>query len=238
MAIQEGLPGGSTAEQEAYHHILAAIRAGRFGPGDRLIPESLAGEIGMSRMPVREAIQRLASEGLVTIRPNRGCTVSGLTIEDIAEIFEIRSVLEGLAVRLATPCLDRAARAELDALLRPMRASERAGDEAWAAHHSRLHEYLAALSRRPKLVRQIRTLMITVEPYMRIYRHHVCKVRSADEAHRLLVETIKRGDPEASEAAMREHVLGTVPLLRSFVGETRLSRPTTVPSTRRQRIAS
>lgn len=92
-----------TAEQEAFLHLQSAIRLGRYRAGDRLIPEEIAAEIGMSRMPVREAFQRLAVEGLVVIRPNRGCIVAGLTLDEIYETFEIRSVLEGLAVRLAMP---------------------------------------------------------------------------------------------------------------------------------------
>ncbi len=215
----------ASAEREAYRHILDGIRSGRFGPGDRLIAAALATELGMSRMPVREAIQRLSSEGLLLTRPNRGSTVPGLTVDEIAEIFEIRSVVEGLAARLAAPHIDRAARAELDALQRAMRVSERAEDGEWTAHHLRLHNFIASLSRRPKLIRQIDTLMIAMEPYLRIYRHHVRKSRSADEAHRILLDIVKRGDAELSEAAMRQHVLGTMPLLCSFLAEVKAPRP-------------
>ena len=216
---------GTSAEQEAYRHILDGIRSGRFGPGDRLIAEALATELGMSRMPVREAIQRLSSEGLLVTRPNRGSTVPGLTVDEIAEIFEIRSVLEGLAARLAAPQIDRAARTELDALQRAMRISERAEDGAWTAHHVRLHSFIASLSRRPKLIRQIDTLMLATEPYLRIYRNHVRKSRSADEAHRILLDIVKRGDAESSEAAMRQHILGTLPLLCSFLAEVKAPKP-------------
>lgn len=74
---------GRTAEEEVYRHLLRAIRSGRYKPGDRLIPEDIATEIDMSRMPVREAFRRLTTEGLVIIRPNRGCIISGLTIAQI-----------------------------------------------------------------------------------------------------------------------------------------------------------
>jgi DNA-binding GntR family transcriptional regulator len=74
----------------------------------------------MSRMPLREAFRRLSSEGLVLIRPNRGCVVAGLTIEDIYEVFEMQSVLEGLAVRLAVPRLDAEVFSELNRLLARM----------------------------------------------------------------------------------------------------------------------
>src|ERR1700722_1081209 len=114
-----------TAEEEAYEHILVQIRSGRYAPNDRLIPEEIAADAGMSRMPVREAFRRLAAEGLVTIRPNRGCVVSGLPLDEIFEVFEVRSVLEGLAVRLAMPKIDRSVLADLRLQLKRMEMSEK-----------------------------------------------------------------------------------------------------------------
>jgi DNA-binding GntR family transcriptional regulator len=209
----------STAEEEAYEYILERIRSGHYAADDRLIPEEIAAEIGMSRMPIREAFRRLAAEGLVTIRPNRGCVVSGLTLDGIFEVFEVRSVLEGLAVRLAMPKIDRSVLADLRLLLERMEISEERDADSWLADHYRFHEYLCGLSARPKLIGQIRTLHVAIEPYLRVYCHHVNKSRSADEAHRVLVDTLSTGDVRAAEDAMREHILGTAPLLASFLNE-------------------
>ena len=74
-----GLTPSFTAEEEAYSHILQRIRSGQYRSGDRLIPEEIATEIGTSRMPVREAFRRLATEGLVDIRPHRGAVVRKLS---------------------------------------------------------------------------------------------------------------------------------------------------------------
>ena len=204
---------GRTAEEEAYRHLLRAIRSGRYKPGDRLIPEEIATEIDMSRMPVREAFRRLATEGLVIIRPNRGCIISGLTIPQIYEAFEIRSVLEGLAVRLAMPRIDAAVIRELERQLDTMNDDP----TDWVANHSKFHDYLCGLSGRPKLIRQIRTLHVAIEPYLRIYLHHAKKLRSADAAHRVILKALKTGDAEHAEATMRAHVLGTAPILANFV---------------------
>ena len=225
----------STAAEEAYGYILLRIRSGHYGPNHRLIPEEIATEIGMSRMPVREAFRRLAAEGLVTIRPNRGCVVSGLTLDEIFEVFEVRSVLEGLAVRLAMPRMDRSIVADLRLLLERMEVSERLDGDKWLEDHCRFHEYLCGLSGRPKLMAQIRTLHVVIEPYLRVYRHHARKSRSADEAHRVLVERLVAGDVRAAEDAMREHVLGTAPLLASFLHETQFDdrRPATADGQRK-----
>ncbi len=209
----------STAEEEAYRHVLKGIRTGRFRPGTRLIPEDIANEIGMSRMPVREAFRRLSTEGLVLIRPNRGCVVAGLTTDEIYEVFEIRSVLEGLAVRLATPRFDADAFSELDRLLARMQTNGEGGDD-WVTRHRQFHEYLCSYSQRPKLIRQIARLHVTIEPYLRIWLHHAEKPLSADEEHRVIIRTLEAGDPIAAEATIEKHILETAPALAAFVAQT------------------
>jgi DNA-binding GntR family transcriptional regulator len=204
-----------SAEQEAYRHVLAAIRTGKFKAGLRLIPEDIASELGMSRMPVREALRRLANEGLVLTRPNRSCIVAGLTVDEIFEIFEIRSVLEGLAVRLAVPRLDSDAFAELDRLLDRMERSGRGSDD-WVTHHREFHEYICSFSRRPKLLRQIASMHVTIEPYLRIWFHHADKPLSAREEHLVIIEALKSGDPAHAERVMAEHIITTAPTLTDF----------------------
>lgn len=206
-----------TAQEEAYQALLSAIRSGRYRPGDRLVPEVIARQLDMSRMPVREALQRLATEGLVQIRPNRGAVVSGLTIEEIVEVFEIRSVLEGLAVRLAMPRVDARVIAELEHYLALMEQAEEAGGDEWFAHHQAFHEHISALSGRPKLIRQISALHIAIEPYMRVWLHHVDKPTSGTRAQHVVVEALRTGDAAHAEQAMRDHVMRTTPRLVAFL---------------------
>lgn len=199
-----------TAEEEAYRHILAAIRGGRFSAGARLVPEVIAQEIGTSRMPVREAFRRLASEGLVTIRPNRGVTVCGLDVADMQEIFEMRAVLEGLAMRLALPRMSAATIRELEAMLD--RIDDRSGVQPdWTTAHRAFHETLCAHSARPRLIRQLASLHSLVEPHMRIWATQVERPLCARADHQDLIDALRAGDPVAAEAVMREHVMATVP---------------------------
>ncbi len=207
---------GLTAEQEAYRHIQLALRFGRYRAGDRLIPEEIAAEIGMSRMPVREAFRRLASEGLVILRPNRGCIVAGLTLEEIYETFEIRSVLEGLAVRLAMPRIDNEVIEELERLLVRM---ERAGPKAtndWVARHQEFHSYVCGLCGRPKLIRQISAHHVLIEPYLRIWFEYADKPLSARQEHQLVIDALQSGDAEHAEAVMKNHVLSTAPTIADY----------------------
>ncbi|RMX07747.1 GntR family transcriptional regulator [Corticibacter populi] len=206
----------STAEEDAYRHIHAAIRLGRYQAGQRLVPETIAAEIGTSRMPVREAFRRLAAEGLVTIRPNRGAVVTGLDVADMQEIFEMRAVLEGLAVRLALPNVTRAVLQTLDELLD--RIDDRDENLAdWTTAHRHFHETLCRLSGRPRLVRQIASLHSLVEPHMRLWINQVESRPSARGDHQHLLDALRDGDPLLCEQAMRAHVLDTVPDLLALL---------------------
>lgn len=211
----------STAEEEAYLHIQRALRLGRYKPGERLIPEDIAAEIGMSRMPVREAFRRLASEGLVVLRPNRGCIVAGLTVDELYEIFEMRSVLEGLAVRLAIPRIDEEELEELDRLLERMERAGNSGGSDWVARHQEFHGRICALSRRPKLIHQISALHAVIEPYMRIWFDYVEKPVSAREEHAAVIAALRSGDARHAELVMQDHILGTAPTLAEFVTPSR-----------------
>lgn len=206
----------STAEQEAYLHLQRALRVGRYKPGERLIPEEIAAEIGMSRMPVREAFRRLAADGLVTLRPNRGCVVAGLTPDEIHETFEIRSVLEGLAVRLATPRMTSETFEELDRLLERMERAGQSGSSDWVLRHQEFHAFIFALSARPKLIRQITALHVAIEPYMRIWFDYVDKPLSAREEHQKLINALRSGDARHAEAVMQEHIIETASILADY----------------------
>ncbi len=205
-----------TAEEEAYSYLLDAICKGQYRTGDRLIAEDIANDIGMSRMPVREAFRRLAAEGLVTLRPNRGAIVSGLNIEEMREVFEMRSALEGLAIRLAVPKLGERQLARLERLLDEM--DDYRNDSAeWVSRHRVFHEYLCSLAERPRLLRQINALYSVIEPHMRLWLQHVDKPMSAREEHAVILDALRSGDAREAERVLCEHIEGTVPSLLKFL---------------------
>jgi DNA-binding GntR family transcriptional regulator len=213
----------STAEEDAYRHIHAGIRMGKYQAWERLVPEVIAAEIGTSRMPVREALKRLAAEGMVTIRPNRGVVVTGLDTAGMKEIFEMRAVLEGLAVRLALPNITSGVLAKLEDILdRIDDRDENMPD--WTAAHRSFHETLCDMSNSPRLMKQIDSLHSLVEPHMRMWINRVESRPSARGDHQELIDAIKSGDAALCERVMREHVLATIPdLLQVQQQETRQS---------------
>ncbi len=191
------------------------IRNGALKPGARLRAEEIATEIGMSRMPVREAFRRLDTEGYVTIRPNRGAVVTDHTFEEIQELFEIRSVLEGLAARLAAERIGPAEIEEMGELLRRMRLGQKNADD-WMSRHWAFHEYICGLSGRKRLVREIERLHGALEPYLRLWFFHANRPVIAIKDHQNLLKVISSRNPDKAEAAMREHVLVTAPQIIRF----------------------
>ncbi len=198
-----------TAEEEAYQFIQQQIRLGRFAPGSRLVPETIAGQIGTSRMPVRGALRRLASEGLVEIRANRGAVVRGLNRQEMQEVFEMRSVLEGLAMRNAVSHMAPEHIRRLAGMLDLMEQDYL----DWTTTHREFHEYLCGFCDQPRLLGQIAELHSVVEPYMRLWSAQPGRGLRARASHQELIDALKTGDPALCEAAMRQHVLNTVPVL-------------------------
>lgn len=209
-----------TAEEQAYRHLLRGIRLGRYKAGDRLVPEDIAAEIGMSRMPVREAFRRLAAQDLLTLRPNRGALVRGLNPAEVEEVFEMRAVLEGLAAATALPAIGPA---ELTALDQRLDAMDQASLDVseWVTAHRDFHLALCLPCRRPRLMGQVSALHSTIEPHMRLWLEHADKPLSSRDEHAQLLAVLRRGNAEALEAAMREHIRSTIPTLHTLMRSAR-----------------
>jgi DNA-binding GntR family transcriptional regulator len=221
-----------SAEEEAYRHILAKIRLGELGPGARVRTEDVAAGVGMSRQPVREAIRRLEAEGYVTVRPNRGAMVSKHTPEQLLELFEIRAVLEGLAMRLAA---SRVQPQDIVMLEASITAIEHAGTETntMLARHNEFHIQLSGLSARPRLTREIARMHATLEPYMRLWFLRCGTPTHSRDDHAKLLLALRSGYPAHAEEVMRDHVLETAPMIIAQLEEVGGIEPSVVRKDRR-----
>jgi DNA-binding GntR family transcriptional regulator len=199
-----------SAQRLAYAHIRDRIRAGLLAGGERVVPEAIATELSISRMPVREAIRQLDSEGLLTIRPNRGAVVTALTPEDVLELFEMRAVLEGLAAGKAAALMDDDTEDQLFLILRRMRRATATSVDAFIEQHNAFHEAIGARGGGRWLSAENKRLAAAVEPYVRVYLTQLEKARFTVDGHVALLEALLTRDPERAEAAMRDHVLSTV----------------------------
>lgn len=192
-----------------------AIVDGRLKAGQKLNLDDLAREFGVSRMPVRDALKLLESEGLVRIFPYRGIEVSTLNPNDIEELFGMRQVLEQTAAGRAIDRLEAAQLSTMEMLLREMDGLSD-DDDRWLDLNTRFHAVLNEASGWPRLVEMIRVLRVNVERYVRVYLVQLGRARPQAQ-HWALYEACQARDADAAKAVIAEHLNDTaVGLLRNL----------------------
>lgn len=195
----------ATAQQHAYSYVREKILSGDYAGGMRLDPAEIAQAVGVSRMPVREALRQLDSEGLVVMRPNRGALVTRLTPLEVEELFEIRAVLEALAVRFAVAELTEDALSELEALKGKM-DRVRHDPRLWIGRHNDFHQFISGLGRRTLLARELGRVRTAVEPYLLMYISVYHSTEMEGSEHDALLAAISSRDAEAAASCMLDHV--------------------------------
>jgi DNA-binding GntR family transcriptional regulator len=157
-----------TLWERVYIQLKQEILDSRIPPGTVLQEVPLAESLGVSRGPIREALGRLASEGLVTVTPRRGAVVTALTKRDFLEAYQVREALEALGVSLAVPRLATADFDELERLMAEMDACAAAGDiTRFFDANSAFHEAFVVASGNAKLLEMYRLLIGQMGPYRR-----------------------------------------------------------------------
>ena len=209
MAIAPASDRSPTAQDRAAEALRRAILEGGLRPGQRLNQEDWAARVGVSLIPVREALRALAGEGLVEYRPRRGYAVTELDLADLEEIYRLRKTLEADAlrrgVRLAT-------RSDVAALERDADDCRRARDvAARLAANRRFHDRLHALAGSRVLSRLIDLLWDSTEAYRALYYSLEGEAEEADRAHDAILAAVTAGDAERAVALQdthRERALG------------------------------
>jgi DNA-binding GntR family transcriptional regulator len=195
--------------EQAYNYILQRIMAGALTPGMRVPAEAVAEALGISRMPVRDALRRLEGDGAVMIFTNRGASVAEYTKDEVVQLIEMRAALEGLAARLALPNFDEGGLYELEELMHRM---ERSSNDLvrWMFYHDDFHNYLAATSNRPLLIQQTERMRVMLRPYYREYYARSGELEIVGLEHRKIITAVRRGDLDNLEQIVRAHALKNV----------------------------
>jgi DNA-binding GntR family transcriptional regulator len=208
----------------AYDALRAAIIRGRFDFGAPLRQEELAADLGVSRLPVREALRRLEAEGLVVMRPRRGYVVASFSTEEIEEVFDIRALLEERAGVLATERRTHADVRDVDACLAVLeRLSDRSPVDptAFGEANSAFHERLFQSSGRQTLRRMLRVLRTGAERYTRLSVGLATEIEQSQEEHRAIAAAFRRGDAPLTGALLRSHCENTARRLLAHLAATR-----------------
>ncbi|MBE9637851.1 GntR family transcriptional regulator [Salipiger mangrovisoli] len=193
-----------TPNKDAYTLILEAIDQGVYRPGDRLVESELAERFGVSRTPIREALQRLETQSLLA-RDGRSLIVASLDHNQMAELYVVRTELEGLAARLAA----RHATEEEVKVLRDMIEEDRAllnDPAALARANRRFHRMIQLASHNRYLVQQLDLVHRSMALMATTSLAAEGRGANALVEHAAIVDAIARRDEEAADKALREHI--------------------------------
>lgn len=201
-------PGHRTLAEKAFEALHQAIITGELGPGERLPIEELAETLDMSPMPIREALRRLDTAGLVEHVPHRGARVAELSVDDLREIYEVRLALEPMAMRHAAERFDEDdTEIAREALARHVRAYRR-GDvlETFAAHTDfHFAFYRAARSR--WLLRSITPAWESSERYrLALPGRHDRTLEERRAEHERILQACVDGDPDRAARELYAHL--------------------------------
>jgi DNA-binding GntR family transcriptional regulator len=187
----------------AVNELRAAIIAGTLEPGAPLRQDRIARRLGLSHIPVREALRRLDADGFVKITPMCGATVAALSAREIEELSEMRVALELLALRLAAPKIGSAELRRAGEILNRMdRMSPR-----WGELNTEFHLVLYAPADRPRLLQQIESLHKNIERYV-VHEEKVGKgLRGTQKEHRLLLELLRDEKIDDAMALLSDHII-------------------------------
>ncbi len=202
----ETVPAPGTLQGETtYERLCDEIRSGKLPPGSRLRETEIAARLAVSRTPVREAIRRLEADGLVDHLPRSGAVVRKLDYPELMELYEMRTVLEGTAARLAARAASPVELEELVAINDEMRAA--AGrPEAVIGLNRQFHKLLLDAARNRFLLRAMATVENTLLILGTSSMAMPDRAREAVDEHREVLDALLARDGAAAEAAMRRHM--------------------------------
>ncbi|MFI0480735.1 GntR family transcriptional regulator [Actinomadura sp. 9N215] len=201
-----------TARDVVAEELRRGIVSGRLTPGTKLNPQEVAKLLGVSQTPAREAIQLLASEGLIQNDPFRGAQVSPLTVEEYEELYLMRTGIEGFAARLGAERISAEGVEQMATLLAEMESAAKADDiDGFYENDRRFHELHYRATGRESLVRRIMNLRIATERYARVaYRMPKVNMEDTLATHGSLLEAVRAGDGPRCEAVLQDDLRRTL----------------------------
>lgn len=192
-----------------------AIIAGQLVEDEPIRQDEIAGLFNVSKIPVREALKQLEAEGLVKFLRNRGAVVTRISEPELAQIFEVRVLLEGQVMRLAVPnmtpeLLDRA-----EAICDEFRHDSDAAK--WAQLNWAFHACLYEAAQRPFMLNLIRSLNDKIERYLRLQMTIGAEKERAYAEHREIIEVCRSGDAERAARLVETHIEGVCRALYEYL---------------------
>ena len=197
-----------SVRERTYEFLKSSVLSGHFNPGERLTEEHLAKKLGVSRTPVREALHKLESEGLIKALETRGFIVSRDSKDEVEDLFDLRAILEGYALRIIS---ERISKEDLERLngfiVRAENALKRERIEEVFKWNTKFHDTLHGIVVDKK---RLHRLLVNIRKYVLRYRRDTLQYpdggKRAVDGHRKILLALRLKDPDLCERMMREHI--------------------------------
>ncbi|HHY46211.1 MAG TPA: GntR family transcriptional regulator [Firmicutes bacterium] len=216
-------PGADKGDTSIVERIRQLIISGELGPGCRIVERDVARELGVSRTPVREALKRLAAEGLLEIAPHKGAIVAKMSLRDLAEIMQIREALEGLACRLAVNDITEDHLNDLRKLIDEMREASETGDlYRYSSCNQRFHNVILNIAGNRRLMQMLE--LIKAQSVRERFKSLLNPGRSRQSLneHKAILDALEARDPDRAELVMRKHIQAVALNISNLISDSRL----------------
>lgn len=207
-----------TASERVAGELRQEILVGRLQPGTPLSQVPLAARFGVSRIPVRDALQQLASEGLVI--PTNGATavVTGLSVPELQELYEMREAIEPVATQIAVPNVGRAEILRMRRLLEVMGQSSETS--VWLEANAEFHAAVYKQANRPRMIQLVEQLRKLTDRYLHLHLAVIGNTEHLQEEHTQILRAVEKGDAALTAALTREHLATSHDFILQYLLET------------------
>jgi DNA-binding GntR family transcriptional regulator len=192
--------------EHAYIYLKEMILEGELKAGDRLIERELAGKLGISRTPIREALFRLESQGYVKTVPRKGVVVSNISESDVIEVFTILASLEVLAVKLAAGRMDKETQLELDQKIEELMELRDQAEENFNLEHIQMNRLINKASKSPKLFEILTGLIDYIHMAANMGYETPGRRKESLREHIDIMKALRDKEAEMAEYLMRIHI--------------------------------
>jgi DNA-binding GntR family transcriptional regulator len=207
-----------TAQQAVLEELRRAILEGELAPGTQIVQETFAERLGLSRVPVREALKILEGEGQVRYQAHHGYFVTQLDVTELLEIYAIRNLLESAVVTAAVPRLEDEDIVRMEEALADMaRAAKKADIVAMTAANRRFHFALFEASGKTRFLKIIRQLWDSSEPYRSLYYAEPVNRSVVRQEHVLIIEAARKRQADLLVKLLDEHRSHAISRLRKVL---------------------
>ena len=208
----------STTSNEVARIIRQRILSGHYEQGKFVRQELIAQELGVSRLPVREALAQLENEGLIVREKYKGALIPRLSASEISEIYALRGLLEPHLLQAAIPNLDDGAIRKLSAIVEQSREAD--SISKWAELNQAFHRSLYEYARQPLSLQVLDNLLVRADRYLKMQRFLSSETqRESDAEHQHLLDLIEAGDTKGALAALKKHIIWNAQDVMRTIGQ-------------------